>query len=154
MKRKIFNVVGLIVLIMLLAAISLVAIQNPAAQAAPPAAPTPVSNILDTEEAKLFNFQTATAVAADTYTSWRDVSAFDSIDVQHVIDHGTVNTTTLTVQYSIDGTNAVNGLALVSNSAADGSDITRVPVFGKYMRIYQNLTSTDTITITLIAVGR
>jgi hypothetical protein len=124
------------------------------AMAAPPLAPTPVANILDTDQANPFYFQTLTGVTADTNTEAIEVLVFDSLDIQHVIDHNTVNTTTLTVQYSNDNSNWVNGVALVTDSAADGTDITRVPVFGRYMRINQNVTSSNYISITLLAVGR
>lgn len=124
------------------------------ASASPALAPTPVANTIAGEDGRFFNLQAATALAADTNTGGVEVLPFDALDVQYVIDHGTANTTTLTVQYSNDNSNWVNGVALVTGSTADGSDITRVPVFGRYMRVNQNLSTTDTITITLNAVGR
>lgn len=45
-------------------------------------------------------------------------------------------------------------LGFLQPVAADGSDITRVPVFGRICGVNQNLSTTDTITITLNAVGR
>lgn len=125
-------------------------------QAAPPAAPTPVANILNNDTAAAYLvFQPATALTADTNTrSTLDVMKFDSLDIQYIIDQGTTNTTTLTIQWSIDGTNWEAGPALVSNNAADASDITRVPVFGRYARINQDVTNSNTITITLLAVGK
>jgi hypothetical protein len=124
------------------------------AQAAPPAAPTPVANIVTGGDGQFFVLQPATAIAVDTNTNGPDVLRFDSLDVQYVIDHGTTNTTTLTIQYSNDGSNWVNGVALVTDSAVDGSDITRVPVFGRYMRVNQNVSTPDMVTITVNAVGR
>lgn len=130
-------------------------LQSGPVAASPALAPTPVADTIGgSSDGRFFNFQTATALAADTNTGGVEVLPFDALDVQYVIDHGTANTTTLTVQYSNDNSNWVNGVALVSASAADGSDITRVPVFGRYMRVNQNVSTTDTITITLNAVGR
>ena len=123
--------------------------------AAPPAAPTPVADIVTGGDGKFFNFQPLTALTADTNAGGTaDMLAFDSVDVQYTIDHGTVNTTTIKVQYSNDGTTWNDGLTLVSASAADGSGITRVPVFGRYLRLNQDVTSADPITITLTGVGR
>lgn len=123
-------------------------------QAAPPAAPTPVANLTDTGTGRYFPLQTETAIAADTNTSALDVTSFNYLDVQTTIDQGTVNTNTLTVQYSVDGSNWDDGLALVTSNAADATEVTRVPVFGRYVRIKQDLTNTNTITITLLAIGR
>jgi hypothetical protein len=126
-----------------------------AVQAAPPAAPTPVASPDNVGGGQFFRFQPQTAIAADTNTSALDVMEFETVDVQYVIDQGTVNTTTLTIQYSIDGSNYTDGAALVSSNAADASAVVaRVPVYGRYMRIKQDLTNTNTITITLLAVGR
>lgn len=149
MKSKLALLGIIMALLVILAMLSFPAV------AAPPAAPTPIADfLLQGVQARAFNFQTRTAITADTNTSGVDVMGLSAVDVQYVIDHGTVNTTTLTVQYSNDNSNWVNGVALVSDSAADGTDITRVPVFGRYMRVNQNVTGTDAITITLTAVGR
>lgn len=143
-------------LIVLLLLVALVGQFSPTAdvQAAPPAAPTPVANILQSQKAVFFRFQPTTAITADTNTGAIDVMDFNSLDVSHTIDQGTVNTTTLTIQYSNDGSNWDDGLALASNNAADVTDITRVPVFGRYMRVKQDVTNSNSITITLLAVGR
>lgn len=122
--------------------------------AAPPAAPTPVANILTADKTAFFRFQPATALTANTNTSGKYVQQFNSLDVQYIIDHGTTNTTTLTIQYSNDNTNWVDGLALVTSSAADGTSISRVPLFGAYTRVKQVVTNSNPITITLLAVAR
>lgn len=153
MKHKILSLAGLgLVLALIMVVLQLSAGQN--AQAAPPLAPTPVANILGSQQNTYFRFQPATALTADTNTNSIRLDEFNSIDIQYVIDQGTVNTTTLTIQYSNDGTNWVNGVALVTNSVADGSDITRVPMFGRYARINQNLTNSNAITITLTGLAK
>lgn len=125
------------------------------AYAAPPAAPTPVAELVERQDASYFVFVPATAITADAGTSARDVRGFNTLDVQYVIDHGTVNTTTLTVQYSIDNSHWTDGANLVAANAADADAVVaRVPVFGRYMRIYRNVTNANPITITLVAVGR
>lgn len=143
-------------LIVLLLLVALVGQFSPAVdvQAAPPAAPTPVANILAADDVFWFRFQPTTVITSDTATTSIDVMKYNSLDVSHTIDQGTVNTTTLTIQYSNDGTNWVNGVALATSNAADATDITRVPVFGRYMRINQDVTNSNSITITLLAVAR
>lgn len=146
--------IGAVIVIALLA-LSLAYLGEPAhISAAPGAAPTPVANILTADAVFPFNFQVATALTADTNTSSREVMRYNAIDVQYVIDQGTTNTTTLTIQWSNDGSNWVAGPALVSNNAADATDITRVPVFGRYARINQNVTNSNPITITLLGIAR
>lgn len=125
------------------------------AQAAPPAAPTPVAAPDSVGAGRYFRFQPATAITADTNTGAVEVLNFETVDIEYTIDHGTVNTTTLKVQYSIEGDDWTDGATLVSASAADGAAVVaRVPVFGRYMRVNQDVTNSNTITITLTAVGR
>jgi hypothetical protein len=155
-KRHNSAIILAICAVVTVALLTLPALFAPAALPANAAlAPTPVANLVENGPATYFSFQPATAIAADTNTSARDIRGFNSLDVQYVIDHGTVNTSTLTVQYSIDNSNWTDGAVLVSASAADGNGlVARIPAFGRYMRINQNLTNTNTITITLVAVGR
>lgn len=137
---------------------SLLVLSTPT-NAAPPAAPTPVADFLvPAVQPRAFNFETVTAITADANTTGVDVLGLGAVDIQYVIDHvpsGEVQTTTLTVQYSNDNSNWVSGVALVSSSAADGTSITRVPVFGRWMRINKDVSSNSiAVTTTLTAVGR
>lgn len=137
-----------------LVAFSLLLASTPT-QAAPPSAPTPVADFLmPLKNAAAFPLQSATAITADTNTTGVEVMNMSAVDVQYIIDHGTLNTTTLKIQYSNDNSNWVDGITLVSASAADGTSITRVPVFGRWIRVNQDVATTDTITITVLAVGR
>jgi hypothetical protein len=129
-------------------------------QAAPPAAPTPVADFLVGSVQPIpVTFQAATALIADTNTAGVDVMRLGAVDMQYIIDQTIVfpsemNTTTLTIQYSNDNSNWVDGLVLANANVADATSITRVPVFGRYMRVKQDLTNVNPITITLTAVGR
>jgi hypothetical protein len=130
-------------------------LQGPA-QAAPPAAPTPVADFLvQGGQAHAFNFQTRTAITGATNTTGVEVIGLGAVDIQYVIDQATAtNTLTLTTQYSNDNTNWVSGVALVSSNSADATDITRIPVFGRYMRIAETVTGSNPVTVTVTAVGR
>lgn len=126
-------------------------------QAAPPAAPTLVADFLmPIKNAVAFPIQDATRLTGDTNTTAVEVMNMSAVDIQYTTVHtaGEVNTTTLTVQYSNDGTNWTSGLALATANAAAATSITRVPVFGRYMRVNQDTTNANAITVTLLAVGR
>lgn len=75
-------------------------------------------------------------------------------DVQYVIDQGTVNTVTLKLKFSNDGTNWVNGDTLVSANAADASGLIRYTMLGRYACVEYDATNTNPLTITVIGVGR
>jgi hypothetical protein len=157
-KTNIWNVAALLVLLVVALVAVLLMVQSPV-EAAPPAgplaAPTPVAAPDGVEKGKYFRFQAATAITADTNTSAADALSFETVDIQYVIDQTDINTVTLTVQYSIDGTNYTDGAVLVSANAADAAVVVaRVPAFGRYMRVNQNVDGTNPVTITLVAVGR
>ena len=163
MKNKFERLLGIALLgtcmVFVLFMLVLIQAPNPTALAAPPAAPTPVADFLvPAVQPRAFNFETVTAITADANTTGVDVLGLGAVDIQYVIDHvpsGEVQTTTLTVQYSNDNSNWVSGVALVSTSVADGTSITRVPVFGRYMRINKDVSSNSiAVTTTLTAVGR
>lgn len=129
------------------------------AQAAPPAAPTPVADYLVAGvQPTTILFQSATALAADTNTTGVEIMRFGAVDLQYVVDQtavaSEVNTTTMTIQYSNDNSNWVDGLVLANANTADGTTITRVPVFGRYMRVKQDVSNAIVLTVTLTAVGR
>lgn len=122
-------------------------------QAAPPAAPTPVANIPAPDSWQVVSFQSLITVTADRGGNALQLPGFDYADIQYVIDQGsTTNTITLTVQYSNDNANWVSGEALVSGNAADATDITRVPLFGRYTRIYQDVTNSTDVTVTVLGL--
>lgn len=158
MKNKLIPLAGIVAMLTLGVLVSAGVFFGSPTQAAPPAAPTPVADFLvPAGQPTTISFQTATALAADTNTSGIEVMRLGAVDMQYIIDHvgsGEVNTTTLKIQYSNDNSNWVDGLTLVSASAADGTTITRVPVFGRYMRVNQDVTNAVAITITLTAVGK
>lgn len=122
------------------------------ALAAPEAAPTPVSVSVGAAAPDLFTAYTAAAIAADERSGCVDVSKFQRADVQYLVDVGTVNTTTVTMQFTNDKVTYVDGLAVASAIVADGSALQQYPVFGKFMCFYVNVTGTDPITWSVSAV--
>lgn len=155
-KQSAFNMALATIISLMLLALALVPLAGQPVQAAPPAAPTPVANLVNTDGGRFFRFQPETAITADTNTTGVDVTGFDWLDIQHVIDQNAGHNITITVQYSNDNSNWVAGAALATNASADITDIDRLPVFGRYMRIAQEVAdgSTDPVTVTVTAVGR
>jgi hypothetical protein len=72
--------------------------------------------------------------------------------MQYVSDQTTGNTTTLKSQYSMDGSNWVDGITLVSGNTADDTGIAQVPVYARYIRIYEDHTGSNAITTTVKAL--
>lgn len=124
---------------------------GPAATAAPAAAPTPVSVSAGSNTPDLFTAYTEAAIAADERSGCVDVSKFQRADVQYLVDVGTVNTTTVTMQFTNDKVTFIDGLAVASAITADGSAMQQYQVFGKFMCFYVNVTGTDPITWSLSA---
>ena len=122
-----------------------------AATAAPAAAPTPVSVSAGSAQPDLFTAYTAAAITADTRSGCVDVSKFQRADVQYLVDVDTVNTTTVTMQFTNDKVTFIDGLAVASAIVADGSAMQQYQVFGKYMCFYVNVTGTDPITWSISA---
>ena len=129
-------------------------------QAAPPAAPTPVANLVNSNDALNVSFQSATALTADTNTGGQQLPTYEWLDIQYNITQATsasVNTTTIKIQFSNDNSNWVTGPTIVSASdtpLATTSDITRVPIFGRYVRFNQDVTNSNPVTITLIGLAK
>jgi hypothetical protein len=116
---------------------------------------TPVANLVYSPDRNYFEIYNVTTVAADTHSAILDISAQEWCDFQYVadqdIDSGGVNTTTVTIEFSNDRSNWVDGPALVSANAADAGDMTRLPLFGRYMQLEMDVTNTATPTWTINA---
>lgn len=149
-KKKIVLTIATALLVFALALVALSG--GGAATAAPAAAPTPVSVSAGSAQPDLFTAYTGAAIAADERSGCVDVSKFQRADVQYLVDVGTVNTTTVTMQFTNDKITYVDGLAVASAIVADGSDLKQYPVFGKFMCFYVNVTGTDPITWSVSAV--
>lgn len=123
-------------------------------QAAPPAAPTPITGVVASDAGNYFVFLDAQAFAADGYSDAVTLASFEWADWQYLIDNIDTNTTTVTIQYSNDGANWVNGPALISSNAGDAGDMTRLPLFGRYTRLHVNSTTTDTLTLSVNVLAK
>lgn len=126
------------------------------AKAAPPAAPTPVANLVVSQKYIDLAMLETLVFSADRNTNGSNVASYTWADLQSTIDQtevaGVVNTTTLTVQFSNDKINWVDGPTLATNNVADASDIDRIALFGRYFRVKIDVTNTTDLTVTLLAL--
>ena len=125
--------------------------------AAPPAAPTPVAslNLASGWSGDLIWYDETVVVTGTAYGSAPiNIANFELADVQYVIDQGTTNTVTLTLQLSNNGVDWVTGTTLVAANAADASVLSQVPLFGKFARVLVDATNTNPLTVTVIGVGK
>ncbi len=127
---------------------------------APPAAradtvPTPAAIMNQSDSAALITFLNTTTTTDGADAPAIQLYTFEYCNLQYVIDEDTTtapNTTTLTVQWSMDGVTWSDGPAIVSAAAADADSIVQVPVLGRYQRIYSDYTGTQPITVTVKGV--
>lgn len=130
----------------------------PSADAAPAAAITPVSfsgQSGDNAKVVFFNGN----IAADTRVC-HDLSNYNKLDLQYVIDQGTVNTTTLSLQWSNDhnpSTNTGNYLAqatIVSANAADASGGNQFLTAGQYMCVLADVANSNALGLKVLGVAK
>lgn len=129
------------------------------AQAAPLAIVTPVTNpgarISASAVRYPVKFLEDEVITADGRGTIYSLPDYNILDMQYVIDQGaTPNTTTLTIQYSCDGVNWVDGANLVASNVADATNISQLNNYCRYTAIYANVANTETITVTVIGVAK
>ena len=124
----------------------------PSTMAAPAAAPTPAASGFASRAPTELTWSSAVATTADGGSAALQVAGYTVADIQYVIDQGTVNTTTLKIQFSNDNVNWTDGATLVTDNAADASVLSQVAMFGKWARIYKDVTNTNPVTVTVIGI--
>lgn len=133
-----------------------VGVALPVSQAAPPAAPTPVANLISTgRDVTLVTLASLSSVSTTQAVTAKQLGNGTKADVQYVITQGSpANTATITLQYSNDNTNWVSGPALVSSNTSSTTDMTQVAIMGFYQRISMTLAGTSTVTVSVISAVR
>jgi hypothetical protein len=127
----------------------------PSAQAAPLPAPTPLSNPARSVNVQgpvfFFDSQTLTADTAST-KFW--LAPYQVIDLQYALDETTTNTTTVKLQYSVDGVTWTDGLSLISAGTTDTSGLNQFPLFGLFTRIYVDVSNTNAVGVTVVGAAK
>lgn len=127
---------------------------SPQVSAAPAAAPTPQTFNPSRTTANVVTFANAKSITADT--RWcADLRNYNGMDLQYVIDQGTVNTTTLKLQFSIDGSNYVDSAqTVVAANVADAASLQRYLLYGRWACVYADVSTSSPIVITAIGVAK
>lgn len=158
MSRKIALVWAAIVVAIVLSLIMVVTLAPVSAGSL--AAPTPIASTgyaPSGEGARVRDavyFFNATAKTATGGGTAIELAGYSMLDIQTIADVGTVNTTTLKLQFSNDGTNWVDGVNINANITADVNTLAQYLNFGRYTRVYATLTNSNPITLTVIAVAK
>ena len=125
--------------------------------AAPSAAPTPVSVNHAGTFADVPVFWSTQVVTADGGSNAQNIQNHQVVDLQWGIDQTlltTMNTTTLKLQFSNDGVNWIDGASFVSANVADANDMQQYAIFGRYARVYADVSNTNPLTLTVIGVAK
>lgn len=93
-------------------------------------------------------------VTADKMLEPTRLIGFGVLDVQYVIAFSGTNTTTLTLRHSNDGVNWVTGATLLANGTTAGTAMTQTHNFGQFTAVYADVTNSNPVTLTVIAVAR
>lgn len=120
------------------------------------AAPTPAasgSNTGSTRSGMLTFFDTV-VITQDTRSVLYALSGYDLIDVQWSIDMSDTNTTTLKIQFSIDGRTFTNGVNIAASKAVDDTGLNQFNNFGRYTAIYADVTNTNPVTLTVYGLAK
>lgn len=127
------------------------------------AAPAPAVTVVAIEdpivggESVLIKFYDGEALTADDQEC-RELPEFRVIDLEFVVDQGTTNTTTVTLEHTngAGATNATNttGQTVVSANAADADDLNRFDLFGYTTCVDINVTNSNAVTWTVYGLAR
>src|SRR3990172_8784202 len=148
------NYVGVAAIVTVLAFVAMFGIfaNLQPAGAAPLAAITPVASkaLLGTgDESVLIKFYDGESLTADNQEC-RNLKEYRVIDLEYVVDHGTVNTTTVTLEHTngAGSSLAVNttGQTVVSASAADADALNTFDLYGVTTCVDINVVNSNAIT--------
>ena len=130
----------------------------PDANAAPAAAITPVSFSGQSSNSQKVTFFNGN-VTADTRVCF-DLSNYNKLDLQYVIDQGTTNTTTLSLQWSNDhnpaaGTGNYEAQAtIVSANAADAHGGNQYLTAGQYNCVLADVANSNALGLKVLGVAK
>ena len=129
-----------------------------AANPGPLAAPTPVSVTGNTGRGQAAVLWQAKVITEDTATGAMDILNYSKADIQWLVDQtvvaGAANTTTVKLQFSNNGTNWIDGINAVATNSADAGDMQQFAVFGRYVRLYADVTNSNPVTWTLAVAAK
>ncbi len=142
---------GLLATVVVMAVLVLVALglNTQSSQAAPMAAPTPITVPPRGVAPEFPTFINTKVITTSQRSNCFDVPDYSVVDLYWKIDMAAVNTTTLKLQYSIDNSAYVDGLSFVSAAVADAESMNQYPLFGRWACVYATVTTSDPVTLTV-----
>lgn len=152
------NLLALVVTAALLVFVGLVAFgPSHNASAAPQAAVTPVAGVVHSGvRSDNLTFFSTEVITQDGCSALLNIQDHAKVDLQWVIDQGTVNTTTFTTRWTNTGStaNLITDATVVSANAADATAGGQFSLFGRQACIYADVSNTNTLTVTFIGVAK
>lgn len=148
-KRLIILCAGLLMLVMLT---SLYILPAAPVDAAPAAAITPVTYSGQSSQSTKVTFFNGN-IAADTRVC-ADLSNYSKVDLQWIIDQGTVNTTTIKLQWSNDNVNFEDSATVASANVADTHSGQQYVLAGQYNCIYADVTNSNALGLKILGVAK
>ena len=131
----------------------------PVAEAAPAAAPTPVTIYAGSGGLpQVANFMSARQVltSAVQYSPAQNLQNSEKIDLQWVtVPKSTPNALSIQLQFSNDGVNWIGGPYMIATpNATPQNEMQQFEVFGRYGRIAVDAASADRVDVTVIGLGK
>lgn len=153
-KRNFYPlIVGIVAFALLVG--SVLSIQTTGVQGAPNAIVTPIAQYMRQPAPKVINFWASpTALTADTRSACVNVDGYNTIDLHWIIDQGTVNTTTLKLQFSNITDSYIDGVAVATANALDSSNMNQFNVFGRNVCLYADVVNSNAWTITAVGLAK
>lgn len=140
----------------LLAAVLFLTVMQAPPIASADTVPTPAAIQNQSQSAELITFiDSDTSTTDNSGSTGIQMYTLEYCNLQWIIDEDVTtapNTTTLTAQWSMDNSTWSDGPAIVAAAVADGDGVVQVPNLGRYMRIAQDHTGAQPITVTAKAV--
>lgn len=151
--RLVLGVIGVAALALAVLFSQLPSVDYSTVQAAQLAAPTPIAYASTGGTTKVAEFFNRTAIRADTRVC-KDLREFRTVDMQYIVDEGTVNTATLKLQFTNNGTTFVDGTVFATAVAVDTSGLGSYPLVGIQACVFIDVTNANTVTLTAIGLGK
>lgn len=152
-------VVGVLVVALLLV-MGLVGSLPDRAEAAPAnaglAAPTPVTIYAGSGEPQLAVFLVGRTINTSTvqYSAAQNLAGTEKMDVQAVTAPAASVAHTLTLQFSNDGVNWVDGANVVAAQSTAQNAMNQYAVFGQYARVKVKTANPTPVAVTVIGLGK
>jgi hypothetical protein len=151
MKSRITLVTAILLALALLMMMCYASQTRPPVQAAPAAVPTPIGALVTGGEYSMVPYFASEVITYSQASNSHLTARYSAADIHSVLDHTSTQTLTCKFQWSNDGTNWADGIALFTNKSADTNEITQTEMFGQRSRITCTVGTANPITVTIRA---